>query len=132
MFSQLGDPVKHCLIVDNSDVVRKVARRILEDNNITSSEAENADAALDFCKAALPDLILLDWHMPGMNPLDFVMRVRGAPEGEFPRIIYCVTELEPESDHRAMAAGANALLLKPFDRRTLTAQLRELGALTEM
>ena len=64
--------MKHCLVVDDSDVIRKVAKRILEEINITSTEAETADQALELCRQALPDAILLDWSMPSMRPIEFI------------------------------------------------------------
>ena len=120
--------MKHCLVVDDSDVVRKVAKRILEEANITSTEAESGAAALDLCRGAMPDLILLDWHMPGGSGVEFMTALRSAPDGEFPRIIYCTTESEPDQDHRAMAAGADVILMKPFDQRSVTIALKAVGA----
>ena len=59
---------KRCLIVDDSGVIRKVTRVILEDLRFSVQEAENAQEALELCKAEMPALILLDWHIQGMNP----------------------------------------------------------------
>ena len=64
--------MKHCLVVDDSEVIRKVARRMLEHVNITSTEAESGEDALTRCRAAMPDIILVDWHMPGLAGSDLI------------------------------------------------------------
>ena len=69
------------LVVDDSDVIRKVARRVLEDMNYLVLEAESGQAALEQCARAMPEIILLDWHMPGMSGHDFLAALRGAPLG---------------------------------------------------
>ena len=57
--------MKHCLVVDDSSVIRKVARRILEDLDFFISEAEDGQQALDVCRDQMPDAILLDWNIAG-------------------------------------------------------------------
>jgi two-component system chemotaxis response regulator CheY len=62
------DPVmKTCLVVDDSSVIRKVARRILEGLAFQISEAEDGQQALEHCQRELPDAVLLDWNMPVMD-----------------------------------------------------------------
>ena len=56
--------MKTCLVVDDSSVIRKVARRILEGLDFQIVEAENGEEAIESCKKNLPDAILLDWNMP--------------------------------------------------------------------
>ena len=53
-----------CLVVDDSSVIRKVARRILEGLDFRIVEAEDGEKALEVCKRELPDAVLLDWNMP--------------------------------------------------------------------
>src|SRR5262249_15621845 len=67
-----------CLIVDDSSIIRKVARRILEDLEFQISEAENGEDAVATCRRELPDAILLDWNMPKMDGYDFLRALRGA------------------------------------------------------
>ena len=59
--------MKHCLVVDDSAVIRKVARRILEGLSFRISEAEDGEQALAACRADMPDAVLLDWNMPVMD-----------------------------------------------------------------
>ena len=68
----------YCLIVDDSSVVRAVARRILEELKFDVDEAENGQIALDRCGADMPDLVLLDWKMPVLDGLGFLKELRGA------------------------------------------------------
>jgi len=119
--------MRHCLIVDDSDVVRKVARRVLEDLHITSTEAETANEAMACCNRAMPDLILLDWHMPQMPPQDFLAALRHAPGGDEPVVIYCTTENDPIDISRARQNGANEIMMKPFDTESLRRKLYQAG-----
>ena len=73
--------MKSCLVVDDSSVIRKVARRILEDLSFTITEAEDGQQALERCQAEMPDAILLDWNMPVMDGLEFLaQRVGDRPD----------------------------------------------------
>ena len=119
--------MRHCLIVDDSDVVRRVAKRVLEDLHITSTEAETADEAMACCKRAMPDLILLDWHMPQMPAHVFLGQLRQAQGGDHPIVIYCTSENDPADHAKARANGANEILIKPFDRESLERKLRRAG-----
>ena len=71
-------PARTCLVVDDSRVVRKVARRILESNGFVVREAADGSEALTSCRGGLPDCVLLDWNMPVMNGLEF-LKARRAP-----------------------------------------------------
>ena len=73
--------MKSCLIVDDSRVVRKVARKILEELGFECDEAENGQLALDKCKESMPQLIMLDWNMPVMTGIQFIKALRATPEG---------------------------------------------------
>jgi two-component system chemotaxis response regulator CheY len=68
--------MKHCLVVDDSAVIRKVAKRILEELRFTASEAENGRDALDQCRMSMPDVVLLDWNMPVMDGIAFLVALR--------------------------------------------------------
>ena len=72
--------MKSCLVVDDSRVIRKVARRILEELDFDIREAVDGQDALNACHDTLPDVVLLDWNMPLMNGLEFLKALR-ASEG---------------------------------------------------
>lgn len=119
--------MKHCLIVDDSRVVRIVARRILENLSYSVDEAEDGIAGLRACHEKMPDLIFLDWNLPHMKGLDFIKSVRGQQEGDHPVILFSATERDPEEMASAFAAGANELVQKPFDVGMMRATLESAG-----
>jgi two-component system, chemotaxis family, chemotaxis protein CheY len=120
-------PVKNFMIVDDSSVIRKVARQILEATGFACTEAENGRTALDQCETALPECILLDWNMPVMNGLDFVRALRQMPDGQKPVVVFCTKENDMQHIREAMDAGANEYIMKPFDADVIRSKLEQLG-----
>lgn len=114
--------MRTCLIVDDSSVVRKVARRILEDLDYVVDEAEDGQEAIDKCREQMPDAILLDWNMPIMSGLEFLKLLRAYIGGEAPHVIYCTVENDIGAIALALKAGANDYMMKPFDRAILEAK----------
>ena len=114
------------LIVDDSPVVRKVARRILEGLNFRATEASNGAEALTACSLSMPDAMLVDASMPEVDGYEFVRRVRKLPGGHDPRIVFCMTDNTIAQVARAAHAGANDFMLKPFDQDHLTAKFADL------
>ena len=119
--------MKSCLIVDDSKVVRMVARKILESLNFQIQEAENGQAAMDCCKQAMPDAILLDWNMPTMSGVDFLRALRREPSGGKPIVVYCTTENDLTVITEAMGAGANEYIMKPFDSEIIESKFSQVG-----
>ncbi len=119
--------MKTCLIVDDSAVIRKVARRILESLNFRVSEAEDGAKALGLCAEAMPDVILLDWNMPEMDGYHFLKALRQSPSGDIPKVLFCTTENDVGAIARALHAGADEYIMKPFDRDIVTAKLDQVG-----
>jgi two-component system chemotaxis response regulator CheY len=119
--------MKTCLIVDDSRVIRKVARQIFEALGYTCTEAENGQVALDACIAAMPDFILLDWNMPVMDGLVFLRMMRKLPNGEKPSVVFCTTENDLAHIQEALGAGANEYIMKPFDSDIICGKLQQLG-----
>ena len=68
--------MKSCLIVDDSKVIRMVARKIMQELGFETIEAADGQEALDECKSKLPDAVLLDWNMPVMDGLEFLVEMR--------------------------------------------------------
>jgi len=118
-----------CLIVDDSKVVRMVARRILEDLSFGILEAEDGKGALSTCEEEMPDVILLDWNMPVMNGIDFLRTLRNSKNGEQPIVIFCTTENDMAHIREAISAGANEYIMKPFDRAIIEAKFSQVGVL---
>jgi two-component system, chemotaxis family, chemotaxis protein CheY len=115
--------MKTCLVVDDSEVVRKVALRIFETLDLEAVEAESGQDALDLCAENMPDGILLDSHMPPMATVEFLASLRALANGSKPAVIYCTTDNDSAEIARALTAGADDYVLKPFDRETLRAKL---------
>ena len=119
--------MKTCLIVDDSGIIRKVARRILESLEFQILEAENGEQALDLCQRNLPDAVLLDWNMPKMDGYDFLHVLRRLPGGERPKVVFCTTENDVAHIARALQAGADEYIMKPFDRDIIEEKFQEIG-----
>ena len=118
---------RSCLVVDDSRVVRKVARRILEANGYAVSEAVDGQQALDACRAGLPDVVLLDWNMPVMDGLTFLRELRGEFGPDNPMVIFCTTENDMAHIEMAISSGAQEYIMKPFDEDILVGKLDQVG-----
>jgi two-component system chemotaxis response regulator CheY len=119
---------RNCLIVDDSRMIRKFARTILEGLGYKVAEAENGEEALGRCKAAMPDLILLDWNMPVMSGVEFVTAL-GCFEGKVkPKVVFCTSNADTAHIRQGIEAGADEYVIKPFDQETLEAKLQRIGA----
>ena len=119
--------MKTCLVVDDSSVVRRIARRILEEMDFAITEAEDGEQALEVCKHAMPDAVLLDWNMPVMDGYEFLGHLRRLPGGDGPKVVFCTTENGMGHISRALHAGANEYIMKPFDKDIVTAKFQEVG-----
>ncbi|MBV1700491.1 MAG: response regulator [Hyphomicrobiales bacterium] len=121
--------MKQVLVVDDSTVIRKVATRILESMRFQTSEAEDGRRALDMCHSAMPDAILLDWNMPVMDGFEFLKELRQMPGGNQPKVVFCTTENDVASIAKAMHAGADEYIMKPFDKEIVRSKFEEIGLL---
>jgi two-component system chemotaxis response regulator CheY len=119
--------VKTCLVVDDSRVVRTVARRILESLSFEIAEAGDGVEALAACRAAMPKAILLDWTMPLMDGLEFLRRLRKEPGGDRPVVVFCSAETHPDRIKEALDGGADEYVMKPFDSEIMAAKFAEAG-----
>ena len=121
--------MKVCLIVDDSRVVRMVARKILLELKFEVVEAEDGQQALDACRKRMPDAVLLDWNMPVMNGMEFLIWLRGAPGGDRPKVVFCTTENDLAHIQQAMSAGADEYIMKPFDAAIIQSKFTQVGLL---
>ncbi|MGD0719813.1 MAG: response regulator [Roseiarcus sp.] len=119
--------MKHVLVVDDSPVIRKIARRILDGMRIQTSEATNGKDALAACSLQMPDAIMLDWNMPVLDGFGFLKQLRRLPGGDWPKVIFCTSEYDVSQIARAMHSGANEVMMKPFDRDLVKAKLVAIG-----
>ena len=119
--------LRTCLIVDDSRIIRKVARRIVEGLGFELDEAADGAEALAYCAGMMPDAVLLDWSMPVMDGLTFLRRLRAMPGGERPKVLFCTIETRAERIAEALSAGADEYVMKPFDGEILQSKLAEVG-----
>ena len=119
--------MKSCLVVDDSRVIRKVSRHILESLDFSVDEAGDGAEALARCDAAMPDVILLDWNMPVMSGIEFIKLLRERDYPGQPKVVFCTTENDVGHIRAAIEAGADEYVMKPFDRETLQIKLQLVG-----
>jgi two-component system, chemotaxis family, chemotaxis protein CheY len=119
--------VKHCLVVDDSRVIRKIACNILSALEFDTTEAEDGAEALDACRSNMPDVILLASQMRRMSGVEFLRSLRRQDRGDHPFVLLCTTENDVSKLSEALNAGANQYLMKPFDQESLTEKLSLAG-----
>ena len=122
-----GQGARACLVVDDSRVVRKMARRMLEECGFSVSEAADGAEALAACRAAMPELVLLDWNMPVMNGIEFLRALRAEFGPDRPVVLFCTTETDMSFIAEALDAGAQEYIMKPFDADILLGKFAEAG-----
>ena len=109
--------MKHCLVVGDSRVIRKVACRLLEEMKIYAEEIEESTSALEACRQQMPDAVLVDISQPG--GIELVRALRRDKTGKQPQIVFTTTENNVYQITEALNAGADAYFFKPFDRQTV-------------
>ncbi len=118
--------MKRCMFVDDSAVIRKVAKRILGGPDMQIMEASTGFDAIALCVGEMPDIIVVDSALPDMTSVEFIRRVRGIESPVKPQIAICLTEVDITAIMRAKRAGAQGYLLKPFNRPQLLDRFRVL------
>jgi len=115
------------LVVDDSTVVRKVARRILEKHGFSIREAADGQQALNAVAEDMPRLVLLDRNMPVMDGIEFLKRLRETYGSSEPTVVMCTTEAAQERILEGLEAGADEYVMKPFDEAILMDKLGMVG-----
>lgn len=120
------------LVLDDSRTVRLIIGKILGDLRIEVVEAANGREGLERLRDhADLGLVLVDWNMPEMNGLEFIRAVRSEREYDPVRLVMVTTETEQAQVERAMGAGADEYVMKPFTREVLVAKLSLLDVFGE-
>jgi len=121
--------MRDCLVVDDSAEIRTIACRMLSDLAFDTRQARDGKEALAHCREHMPDGSLLDWNMPQMNGLDFLEALAEECRGMRPVVVFCSGENDVVEIARAIGAGADEYMMKPFDREILEAKLQHVGLL---
>ena len=119
--------MKTCLVVDDSSVIRKVARRILEGLDSRSSKPRTAQQALDACRGADAGRGAARLEHADDGRLRIPRALRRLPGGDRPKVVFCTTENDVAHIARALHAGANEYIMKPFDKEIVEAKFQEVG-----
>ena len=120
---------KFCLVIDDSSVMRRITRRILEGANLRVAEAEDGRDGLAMCRDGMPDAIFVDSQMPNVDGFDFVHELRQMQGGKVPKVFLCATENDPAQAARAHRLGVDQFILKPFEKAYLIAKFQDVGIL---
>jgi len=116
------------LVIDDSKAMRIILKQIMQSLGGTVEEAGNGKEGLEKLKTiAKPDIVLVDWNMPEMNGLDFVRAVRANPSYRQLPLMMVTTETESSQMGKALAAGANEYVMKPFTKDVIQEKLKILG-----
>jgi two-component system chemotaxis response regulator CheY len=117
------------IVVDDSRAMRMMLKRMLEGLGFDSIlEAGHGGEAMDRLRESGPtDLALVDWNMPMVNGFDFVKLVRAVDAYRSMRVMMVTTEADVGNVTRALEAGADEYLMKPFSKESVAAKLQLLG-----
>ena len=119
------------LVVDDSSAMRAFLRMTLRDADIEVEEARNGKEGLRALRAVRPDLVLLDWNMPEMNGFEMLQQIRADARYSGVKVMMVTTETEMAELARALVAGADEYVMKPFTRDMILEKLELLGVLPQ-
>jgi two-component system chemotaxis response regulator CheY len=119
------------LVVDDSRATRSIISKMLKEMGFQVFEAAHGREALDFLKRTGPtDVLLVDWNMPEMNGYDFLCAVRNTPAYEQVPLMMVTSETEVSQMAKALQAGANEYIMKPFTKEEMVLKLGLMGITT--
>jgi two-component system chemotaxis response regulator CheY len=119
------------LIVDDSRPIRRIASEVLKELGFETADAcHGKDALARLQSDPLPDVVLIDWNMPEMDGLELIKALRSDARYSGLVLLMVTTETEPEQMLRALSAGADEYLMKPFLKEGLVEKLRLVGVLS--
>jgi two-component system chemotaxis response regulator CheY len=116
------------LVIDDSRAMRLILKRMLGELGFDVSEAADGRAGLDRIEAGLdPEVVIVDWNMPGMTGIEFIETVRLPPFSSTARLVMVTSESEVPQVVRALEAGADEYVMKPFTKQSILEKLQLLG-----
>jgi two-component system chemotaxis response regulator CheY len=118
------------LVVDDSRTMRRIVSGILEGLRFGVRQAEHGAEGLQLLREGyVPDLACVDWNMPVMDGLEFVQAVRAEPAWRSVKLLMLTSQVEFDQVVRALDAGAEEYLMKPFTAEAVRAKLALLSLL---
>jgi len=117
---------KRVMIVDDSDVIRKMATMVLGKSGYSVLEAVDGQDALDKLRDSAIDLLISDVNMPNLGGIELIRQIRSDPDHRFMPVILLTSESQPDKRIEAKAAGMTGWLVKPFMPAQLIAAVKRL------
>lgn len=114
------------LVVEDNAMSRELAHDLLEDAGYRVRDAATAAEAVAALTAFAPAVVLLDWHLKGATGADVLRTVRASTVGADARVLVVTADIRPELRAAAIAAGADALITKPYRASALAAAVNDL------
>ena len=117
------------LLVEDNPQDLELTQRVLRKANLANyiHIVRDGAEALEKCRKTLPAAVLLDWNMPNMDGIQFLRTLRKMAGGDKPKVVFCTTENDVGSIARALHAGADEYIMKPFDKEIVAAKLQQVG-----
>jgi two-component system chemotaxis response regulator CheY len=116
----------HILVVDDSSTMRRILSKTLARMGFShTSEAADGQAALARMNAQPVDLVIVDWHMPGMSGIELVRTIRATPATEHVPVLMVTANAAPDDIVRAVRSGITGYVVKPFTGETLASKVRD-------
>ena len=116
------------LVVEDEESIQALIRFTLEQAGFGVESALSAEEARTLLAQELPDVVLLDWNMPVMTGIEFLVQLRQRPGGDQPKVVFCTTNSDNGDIRKGIEAGADEYVIKPFDHHTLHRKLQGIGA----
>lgn len=117
--------MKTILIADDEEDLRTIVRMTLEDPEVRVLEAEDGGSAVELSQRECPDVLILDWMMPGLNGLEVIQALQQRPETSKIRVIFLTAKDRTADQSQGIAMGAFAYLVKPFSPLELLEKVQQ-------
>jgi two-component system chemotaxis response regulator CheY len=121
--------MRQVLIIDDSRAMRTILGKIVKSLGFDTLQAGHGQEGLEQLESHKDniDLVLVDWNMPVMNGLEFIETVRGIEEFATLKLVMVTTETEPSRMVKALMAGVDEFVMKPFTKEILVEKLKLIG-----
>ena len=119
--------MSQCLIADDSKIIRMLLNKIMSNLGFDVTEAEDGEEVVELCQLNEPDLIIMDYHLPVLEGIDAMYKIRSSRISKQPKIIFCSSLNDITIIKDALDGGADDYIIKPFDEEIIISKLAILG-----